>query len=38
MAMLDVSRADAGGEVAVEIRGSREPARIVPLPFYRRKT
>jgi aminomethyltransferase len=27
----------AGTEVAVDIRGKREPARVVKLPFYRRK-
>jgi aminomethyltransferase len=28
--------ADTSGRLAVDIRGSAEPAAIVPLPFYRR--
>jgi aminomethyltransferase len=28
--------ADGGGRLAVDIRGRAEPARLVPLPFYRR--
>ena len=30
----EVSR--AGTELAVDVRGRREPVRVVPLPFYRR--
>jgi aminomethyltransferase len=26
----------AGGRLAVDVRGSAEPAVLVPLPFYRR--
>jgi aminomethyltransferase len=26
----------AGGRLAVDVRGSAEPAALVPLPFYRR--
>ena len=35
----DVARAAAGGQdgqLAIDIRGRAEPARLVPLPFYRR--
>jgi len=28
---------DPGTEIAIEIRGQRVPARVVALPFYRRK-
>jgi aminomethyltransferase len=41
MAYLDPAAADqagrgGGGRLAVDIRGSAEPAALVPLPFYRR--
>jgi aminomethyltransferase len=41
MAYLDPAAADqagrdGGGQLAVDIRGSAEPATLVPLPFYRR--
>ncbi len=41
MAYLDPAAADqagrdGGGRLAVDIRGSAEPATLVPLPFYRR--
>ena len=38
MAMVDRDVAAAGTPVDVLIRDSRQPARIVPLPFYRRAT
>jgi aminomethyltransferase len=37
MAYLPSARAAAGTEFEVEIRGRRAKARVVPLPFYRRK-
>jgi aminomethyltransferase len=36
MALLDAAHAVPGGEVAVEMRDRREPARVRPLPFHRR--
>jgi len=41
MAYLDpdtalAARDDAGGSLAIDIRGRHEPARITDLPFYRR--
>jgi len=36
MAYLDAAHADADHRVTVDIRGSAEPAVVVPLPFYRR--
>lgn len=36
MAYVPVDQAEAGSEVAVEIRGQRVKAKIVPLPFYKR--
>jgi hypothetical protein len=30
------SATDGDGRLAVDIRGSAEPAELVPLPFYRR--
>ncbi len=36
MALVDSTRADAGTEVEVEIRGRRVAAQITPLPFYKR--
>jgi aminomethyltransferase len=35
MALIDASRADAG-QVEIDLRGSAIPAKIVPLPFYKR--
>jgi hypothetical protein len=42
MAYLDpraagLARDDAAGQLAVDIRGKQEPARITDLPFYRRQ-
>lgn len=37
MAMVDADRAAPGTEVVVAIRDARQPARVVPLPFYRRQ-
>ena len=37
MAYLPPQLAEAGTEIEVDIRGRREPARVVPLPFYKRK-
>ena len=36
MAYLQAPQAMAGNAVEVDIRGKREPARVVKLPFYRR--
>jgi aminomethyltransferase len=36
MAYVDPDCTGAGTEVAVDVRGKAEPARVVPLPFYRR--
>jgi len=32
----EATRPDAAGRLAVDVRGRAEPARLVPLPFYRR--
>ena len=37
MAMVDAEVAAPGTEVVVAIRDARQPARVVPLPFYRRQ-
>jgi len=37
MGYVPPQHAEPGTELAVEIRGRREPARVVPLPFYRRQ-
>ncbi|MEI5135972.1 glycine cleavage T C-terminal barrel domain-containing protein [Streptomyces libani] len=37
MAYLPTGRSAPGTEVLVDIRGSKEPAQIVELPFYRRR-
>ena len=36
MAYVDREQAAVGAELAIDIRGSAEPARIVKLPFYKR--
>jgi aminomethyltransferase len=36
MGYIRADLAAPGGEVTIDVRGSREPARGVPLPFYRR--
>ncbi|HEY0574098.1 MAG TPA: glycine cleavage system aminomethyltransferase GcvT [Pseudonocardia sp.] len=36
MAYLDTDHTEPEHQVAIDIRGSSEPARVVPLPFYRR--
>jgi len=36
MAYLDAGHAGPGSRVAIDVRGRAEPARVVPLPFYRR--
>lgn len=36
MAYLDISLAEEGTTVQVDVRGKPEPARVVTLPFYRR--
>jgi aminomethyltransferase len=36
MAYVDPGYTKAGTECAVDVRGKAEPARVVPLPFYRR--
>jgi aminomethyltransferase len=37
MAYVPPQYAEPGTELAIDIRGSLEPARVVPLPFYKRK-
>jgi aminomethyltransferase len=37
MAYVEPAFAGPGTELAVDIRGQAEPARVVPLPFYRRR-
>ncbi|GFE27064.1 glycine cleavage T C-terminal barrel domain-containing protein [Streptomyces nigrescens] len=37
MAYLPTGRSAPGTEVLVDIRGSKEPAQVVELPFYRRQ-
>lgn len=37
MAYVNREASEPGTEVRVEIRGRREPARVVPLPFYQRQ-
>jgi aminomethyltransferase len=36
MAYVDIARAENGTQLIVDIRGNREPATVVPLPFYKR--
>jgi glycine cleavage system T protein (aminomethyltransferase) len=36
MAYVDVAHAAIGTKLLVDIRGNREPATVVPLPFYKR--
>jgi aminomethyltransferase len=36
MALVESQAATPGTSLAVDIRGTREPAEVVPLPFYRR--
>ena len=36
MAYVDPACTAAGTDCAVDVRGKTEPARVVPLPFYRR--
>lgn len=38
MAFVDPGAAEAGTELAIDVRGSRIPATVVPLPFYKRTT
>ncbi len=38
MALLRSDRAGLGQRLEVDIRGTRSPATVVPLPFYKRKT
>ncbi len=38
MAFVERSHATVGAELAIDIRGAREQARVVTLPFYRRNT
>jgi aminomethyltransferase len=37
MAYVPAASSKVGTELAVDIRGSEEPAKVVPLPFYKRK-
>ena len=37
MAYVPPQYAEVGTELAVDIRGTREPARVVKLPFYKRR-
>jgi aminomethyltransferase len=36
MAYVDPARAAVGTELTIDVRGKAEPARVVPLPFYKR--
>jgi aminomethyltransferase len=36
MALVEAPAPGVGSELTVDVRGHREPARVVPLPFYRR--
>jgi aminomethyltransferase len=36
MAYLDTGHTQPGAQVQIDLRGAPEPARVVPLPFYRR--
>ncbi len=36
MAYVDVAHASVGTRLLVDVRGKNEPARVVPLPFYKR--
>jgi len=36
MGYVAAAHAGAGTRLEAEIRGQREPARVVPLPFYKR--
>jgi aminomethyltransferase len=38
MAFLDAQHADVGATVQADLRGTLEPATVVPLPFYKRKS
>jgi aminomethyltransferase len=38
MAYVPPASAKVGTELAVDIRGTAEPAKVVPLPFYKRKS
>jgi len=38
MAYITPQAAESGGELAIDIRGRSEPARLTALPFYRRET
>ena len=37
MAFVDPDVAEAGTELEIDVRGSRVPASVVPLPFYKRE-
>ena len=36
MAYVDADRAAVGTELAVDLKGTPNPAKVVPLPFYKR--
>ncbi len=36
MALVEPAAAATGDALAVDVRGHREPARVVKLPFYKR--
>ena len=36
MAYVDAAHAAAGTQIAVDMKGERNPAKVVPLPFYKR--
>jgi aminomethyltransferase len=38
MALVDPKESTAGTRLELDVRGHREPAQVVPLPFYRRAT
>lgn len=37
MAYVDTGQSAAGTRLEIDVRGNREPATVVPLPFYKRK-
>jgi aminomethyltransferase len=38
MAYVDAASASDGAELFIDVRGTRVPATVVPLPFYKRET
>jgi aminomethyltransferase len=38
MAYVDAASASDGANLLIDVRGTRVPASVVPLPFYKRET